>query len=101
MLNQALGSSSSPSRILRGSAMGSSSSGRDGEQVADSGRRVVGEDQGLADQDGVGARLDAYPIAYAALGDQDRAGGHGPADLGQAARVDRKGGQVAGIHPDQ
>src|ERR671914_659591 len=55
MLNQALGSSSSPSRILRASAIGSSGSGRDGEQVADGGRRVVGPDQVLADQDGVGA----------------------------------------------
>src|SRR5829696_10160368 len=105
MLNQALGSSSSPSRILRGSAIGSSSSGRDGEQVTDGGRRVAGAHQGLTDQHGVGAgaggRLDAGPVADAALGDQDRAGGHGPADLGQAARVDRKGGQVAGVPPDQ
>src|SRR5215207_8967963 len=101
MLNQALGSSSSPSRILRGSAMGSSSSGRDGEQVADGGRRVVGADEGLADQDGVGGGLDAGPVADATLGDQDRAGGQGPADLGEAVRVDLQGGEVAGVHPDQ
>src|SRR5918911_1269986 len=90
MLNQALGSSSSPSRILRGSAMGSSSSGGDGEQDADGGGRVGGADQGLADQ-----------VADAALGDQDGPGGQGLADGGEAARVDLQGGQVAGVHPDQ
>src|SRR5687768_10578452 len=105
MLNQALGSSSSPSRILRASAIGSSDSGRDGEQVADGGRRVVGPDQVLADQDGVGAgvggRLDVGRVADAALGDQDGAGGQGVADGGEAAGVDLEGGQVAGVHPDQ
>src|SRR5918998_3681045 len=105
MLNQALGSSSSPSRILRGSAMGSSSSGGDGEQVADGGRRVAGADEGLADQDGVGpgvgGRLDAGPVADAALGDQDGAGGQALADLGETVRGDLKGGQGAGVHPDQ
>src|SRR5215218_532714 len=105
MLNQALGSLSSPSRILRGSVTGSSGSGRDGEQVADGGRRVAGADEGLADEDGVGAgvgrRPDVGVVADAALGDQDGAGGQGPADDGEAVGVDLEGGQVAGVHPDQ
>src|SRR4029450_5253883 len=96
MLNQALGSSSSPSRILRASAMGSSGSGRDGEQVSDGGRRVLGPDEGLADQDGVGAgvggRLDAGPVADAALGDQDGAGGQAAAGPGGTGPVRAHGG---------
>src|SRR5919108_1748352 len=71
MLNQALGTSSSPSRILRGSAMGSSSSGSCGEQPGHRGGRIVGGDQGLADQDGVGAGggggLDAGAVADSPL----------------------------------
>src|SRR5215212_10097887 len=105
MLNQALGSLSSPSRILRGSPMGSSSSGRDGEQGADGGGRVVGADEGLADEDGVGAgvgrRPDVGVVADAALGDQDGPVGKGSADGGEAVRVDLEGGQVAGVDPDQ
>src|SRR5919112_936636 len=105
MLNQALGSSSSPSRILRGSAMGSSSSGRDGEQVADGGGRVAGADEGLSDEDGVGTGVRRGPdvgvVADAALGDQDGPVGQSPADDGEAVRVDLEGGQVAGVDPDQ
>src|SRR4030095_5753653 len=105
MLNQALGSLSSPSRILRGSAMGSSGSGRDGEQAADGGGRVVGADEGLADEDGAGPargrRPDGGVVADAALGDQDGAGGQGPADDGEAVRIDLQGGQVADVHPDE